>query len=865
MAKRRINIKQFVTEVREGLSDYELAEKYRISVKGVQNLYEKLLEAGKLEPSDLLDKDLTFERTAELAMTCPHCGAMKLFDGDLCIECGMPSTVSPEVVDLPTEADLGDDLGLTEPEPAISNSFHILEDIPSIQEQASEPGVFRDSPQDDSRAALHDYDRPLDEPRPPDDDFDLSVDDLSAELDGPEDEAVDEYFAASGSEPAVAAEAAFTTEDDYTGTLDEFARGLDEPVDAVEFEYREAAQGIPQGQETRTGEHAEIPVGEPGDDSDDITVTLGDLAMEMGEPETEVRSPSTSVPMSAQSPEEAVEDFTVTLDQLAKELGERAASKAHSQDQPLISRRQPPPPVAATAIGESSFTATPPRATASGEPEVPVGEGREPMIRLKEPDTRKISEPKDLEVDSGAHEDFVLEDLSEAAKPASRPSSRARFIALAAAVSLVVAGLATVAGHFTGLISLPWIAQQPPAVEDKPLPAPPVAHRKKTPPPGPAVEQPSMAPAQSAQVHAPKTVPPIPPKKVAKAEPPQAASSGPASAVPEAVGAASQAPGTVKQPEPPSQSMGVADDLEESSGPLSGDSPPSERPTSRPQEPSEPDKGAAAGRVTAQPGAEKPIAVKPLAAKPITKEPVPAESPVPRPVVARTVVPPSAEKPPVVPAPVVSKPRPSRPPTHEAGLISAVRERDFSSAKKILDGGSDVNSRDDQGRTALMHAASLGDEKMVMLLLEKGADINLMDNNRSTALQLSLRSGNAAVTRLLLDRAGSEEGVRLLFEAATNGQEEEAQLLLRGGADVNARDEAGNTPLMLASGKCHMGLIKLLLEHGADVNASNKEGFTALSWAYTPDPEADPPLRVRRQVVRLLKSRGARAGIFVGR
>jgi ankyrin repeat protein len=85
-----------------------------------------------------------------------------------------------------------------------------------------------------------------------------------------------------------------------------------------------------------------------------------------------------------------------------------------------------------------------------------------------------------------------------------------------------------------------------------------------------------------------------------------------------------------------------------------------------------------------------------------------------------------------------------------------------------------------------------------------------------------------------------------LFDAVRGGDAGRVKALLQSGADANARDDIGATPLLYAAALPSQDCLRVLLDGGADVNASTTNGSTALMWA-----TADAP------TVRLLLDRGA--------
>jgi ankyrin repeat protein len=68
----------------------------------------------------------------------------------------------------------------------------------------------------------------------------------------------------------------------------------------------------------------------------------------------------------------------------------------------------------------------------------------------------------------------------------------------------------------------------------------------------------------------------------------------------------------------------------------------------------------------------------------------------------------------------------------------------------------------------------------------------------------------------------------MLFFAASMGDIKKAQAAIKKGADVNSRHVNQNTALHAASVQSKYDVMKLLVESGADVNAKNQDGLTPL-------------------------------------
>jgi ankyrin repeat protein len=186
-------------------------------------------------------------------------------------------------------------------------------------------------------------------------------------------------------------------------------------------------------------------------------------------------------------------------------------------------------------------------------------------------------------------------------------------------------------------------------------------------------------------------------------------------------------------------------------------------------------------------------------------------------------------------------------------LLAAFHDGASEIVRLMIDHGADVMARDKDGTSGLEAAASVNDSESVRLLLSKGADANAKDAANLTPLLQAAWNGdrNAEVVKLLLEHGADVNAVSAevldtakngplalgfltpLLAAVPQGSYETVELLVNAGANVNARDARGMTPLALAitSDRPEPRIVRLLLAKGADPDIKCKTGETALDWA----------------------------------
>ena len=176
-------------------------------------------------------------------------------------------------------------------------------------------------------------------------------------------------------------------------------------------------------------------------------------------------------------------------------------------------------------------------------------------------------------------------------------------------------------------------------------------------------------------------------------------------------------------------------------------------------------------------------------------------------------------------------------------LHEAVYRRDLEEIKFLLEQGANPNITNTLGQTPLNRVALSNWEdkkawkKSLGLLITK-ENVNIADEDGNTPLHEITFQGNIEGIKILLEKgadlnATNVYGQTPLYRVALSKWEDEkawkeAVGLLITKENVNMADEDGNTPLHEITFQGNIEGIKILLEKGADLNATNVYGQTPL-------------------------------------
>ena len=160
-------------------------------------------------------------------------------------------------------------------------------------------------------------------------------------------------------------------------------------------------------------------------------------------------------------------------------------------------------------------------------------------------------------------------------------------------------------------------------------------------------------------------------------------------------------------------------------------------------------------------------------------------------------------------------------PEGETALMTASRTGNVEAVKMLLDHGAHINAKEKwRGQSALMWAAAERHPAVVLLLIERGADVNA----RSRVFDFTQLMPKQGSVPMNYPRGGF---TALLF-AAREGDLASGRTLVNAKADVNLADPDGATPLLEAIVNFHFDFAAFLIDHGADPNARDNKGRSPL-------------------------------------
>lgn len=161
-------------------------------------------------------------------------------------------------------------------------------------------------------------------------------------------------------------------------------------------------------------------------------------------------------------------------------------------------------------------------------------------------------------------------------------------------------------------------------------------------------------------------------------------------------------------------------------------------------------------------------------------------------------------------------------------MIAARRPGNTAAVKLLLERGANPNPNGHPAAESspLIEAATAGDAVGMELLLGRGADAK---EAGEMALEMAVTMRCSKCVALLAARNLSKQDYTVaLANTAVFGDLNAVRLMLDHGADVNAVDPLGRTPLMYAAASdlLPLDVVKLLVERGANVNAkdTHKQG-----------------------------------------
>jgi len=157
-------------------------------------------------------------------------------------------------------------------------------------------------------------------------------------------------------------------------------------------------------------------------------------------------------------------------------------------------------------------------------------------------------------------------------------------------------------------------------------------------------------------------------------------------------------------------------------------------------------------------------------------------------------------------------------------LHFATKKNSLECVETLLSFGANPNAHNGDGNTPMMLAIECNNDQLVKLLLHaNNFDPNILNEDENSILQLAAQFGFTNIVKLLLSNAEiyhnidkqNKDGWTALYFAVKHGRVDIVKLLLDSGAGSHIADNAGKTPMMLATETYNRTIFDLLLANQA--------------------------------------------------
>ncbi|MDR0291973.1 MAG: ankyrin repeat domain-containing protein, partial [Elusimicrobium sp.] len=172
------------------------------------------------------------------------------------------------------------------------------------------------------------------------------------------------------------------------------------------------------------------------------------------------------------------------------------------------------------------------------------------------------------------------------------------------------------------------------------------------------------------------------------------------------------------------------------------------------------------------------------------------------------------------------------PNTGETPIMTAVRSNNDTMIEFLIAGGANLNAVSNYGVTPLLLAVENKNTVWIDRLISRGATAGASANNLLNFVAHGNMPGVAAMLQSgITPNIKDPRGFTPLYMAASMGDLDMVKRLVGYKADLDAAVADGSTPLIGAARYGKPDAAAYLLDKGADVNARNKAGESALYWA----------------------------------